>query len=132
MGCPEDGIEPHCKCCFDWEQRIFALETKMPAALALATENITLREEVKKLITEGEENKHIVEVCCQEWRKLTDSLCTAIRDGAPPLEQMRLWMVEHYPDGSNHDPKYERPRALYAALDRWYSEASRLTEQVKS
>ena len=26
MAGPEDGPEAHCKCCFDWEQRVFALE----------------------------------------------------------------------------------------------------------
>ena len=29
MAGPEDGPEAHCKCCFDWEQRVFALEDQI-------------------------------------------------------------------------------------------------------
>lgn len=32
MSGPEDAPEPHCACCFDWEQRVFALEEKIERA----------------------------------------------------------------------------------------------------
>ena len=41
----------------------------------------------------------------------------ALKDGAVPLEKLRLWILKNFPSGS--DPTQEEPRYLYSALDRW-------------